>query len=466
MDPDQFRSTVVDALGVEPTDQQRALIDALCRFCSPAAPPLSVFLLNGYAGTGKTSVIAALVKALGRSNCPTVLLAPTGRAAKVLSSFAGKKAFTIHRKIYRSDMLGNTVAIAGVADNPHSGTIFIVDEASMIGSSESHSLLDDLVQYVYSGDNCRMILLGDTAQLPPVGCSESPAMSVARLSALGLRVSRAVLTRTVRQTSRSGILYNATSLRRAMKTDPLPIPQLRVTPFSDVRSISAEELQDSLSSSYSSYGINNTILITRSNKRAMEFNMAIRRTILEKEEELSRGEPLLIAKNNYFWTSKIKNADFIANGDIAIVDKIYGTEIRGLLRFADVSLTFPDRDLSFDAKIILNTLNSETAGLNPEHEQMLLRQTMATIDTGTVLSQTAQAKAMKTDPYFNALRVKYAYAVTCHKAQGGQWDSVFVDMGYISAESVTTTDFYRWLYTATSRAKKCLTYISPTIPVR
>lgn len=464
MDLDQFKAIVVDALGVEPTDQQRALIDALCRFCSPATPPLSVFLINGYAGTGKTSVIAALVKALRSVSHPTVLLAPTGRAAKVLSSFAGKKAFTIHRKIYRSDTLGNTVAIAGVADNPHHDTLFIVDEASMIGSGDDSTLLDDLVQYVYSGDNCRMILLGDTAQLPPVGCSESPAMSVARLSSIGLRVSRAVLTKTVRQTSRSGILYNATALRRAMKSDPMPVPQLRISPFKDVKAIQPEELQDALSSAYGNFGINATILITRSNKRAMEFNLAIRQTILEKEEVLSRGEPLLIAKNNYFWTSKIKNADFIANGDIAIVDKIHGTEIRNTLRFADVALTFPDRDLTFDTKIILNTLNAETAGMSPEHEQMLLRQTLS--QNSVPADAASQARILKTDPYFNALRVKYAYAVTCHKAQGGQWDSVFIDMGRIAPEAVTTPDFYRWLYTATTRARLNLTYIAPAIPVK
>lgn len=463
MDSEQFKNLVVDALGVTPTEQQRALIDALCRFCSGATPPLSVFLLNGYAGTGKTSVIAALVKALRAVRRQTVLLAPTGRAAKVLATFAGKKAFTIHRKIYRSEQMDNTVSVAGVADNPHHGAIFIVDEASMIGGGGESSLLEDLAQYVYGGDDCRMILLGDTAQLPPVGCEESPAMSVATLSRLGLRVSRAVLTKTVRQTSRSGILYNATALRRAMKLDELPVPRLRIKPFSDVKAVGSEDLEDALSSSYGKYGIEETILITRSNKRAMMFNRAIRSQILEKEEVLAKGEPLLIAKNNYFWTSKIKDADFVANGDIAIVSRIYGTEIRGYLRFADVALTFPDRDLTFDCKLILNSLDSETAGLNPEHEQALLQQTLRGVDPALLTNQASRARILKTDPYFNALRVKYAYAVTCHKAQGGQWESVFVDMGYISDEAVTTRDFYRWLYTATSRARTELTYVSPTI---
>lgn len=467
MEIGQFRQMVVDALGVEPTDQQRALIDALVRFLSGSAQSLPVFLINGYAGTGKTSVMAALVKALKAVRYPTVLLAPTGRAAKVLSSFAGKKALTIHRKIYRSETLDNRVAIAGVADNAHRNTLFIVDEASMIGGGDeqSQSLLDDLVQYVYSGDNCRMILSGDTAQLPPVGCAESPAMSVSRLHAMGLKVSRAVLTRTVRQASRSGILYNATSLRRAMQLEQLPVPKLRATPFADVDIVSGEDLQDSLSSSYANPGISETILITRSNKRAMQFNLAIRSTILEKEEVITRDEPLLIAKNNYYWTSKIKNTDFIANGDIAIVSRIYSTEIRGFLRFADVALTLPDRDLTVDVKIILNALNAETAGLNPEHEQQLLDMALRDAGPDAAGDPRIRAKALKTDPYFNALRVKYAYAVTCHKAQGGQWENVYVDMGYIPQEAVTTTDFYRWLYTAVSRARRHLYFVSPTIPV-
>ena len=461
MEFDAFRQLVVEALGVEPTDQQRALIDALCRFCSGDTPPLSVFLLNGYAGTGKTSVVAALVKALRAARRQAVLLAPTGRAAKVLSTMAGRKAFTIHRKIYRSESFDNSVAVTGVADNPHRGAIFIVDEASMIGGGEQSTLLDDLAQYVYgSGDDCRMILLGDTAQLPPVGCAESPAMTVAALRRLGLRVSRAVLTQTVRQASRSGILYNATALRRWMKADPRPVPTLRVTGFSDVKAIGGEDLEEALGSSYNRYGVNETILITRSNKRAMLFNLAIRQKILEKDIDLTCGEPVMIAKNNYFWTSKIKGADFVANGDIAVVSQIYGTEIRGFLRFADVALTM-DNGLTFDCKLILNSLNAETAGLNPEHEQWLLQQALRGAGPETLGNPRARAKLLREDPYFNALRVKYAYAVTCHKAQGGQWESVFVDMAYIPDEAATSLEFYRWLYTATSRARSELVYVAP-----
>ncbi len=449
-------------MGFPPTEQQRALIDALSRFCGDATPYNSVFLLNGYAGTGKTSVVAALVKALRAMRRPTVLLAPTGRAAKVLSGFAGKKAMTIHRKIYKG--LGDVAAVAGVSDNPHVNAIFIVDEASMIGEGEHDSLLDDLVHYVYgSGHDCRMILLGDGAQLPPVGCDRSPAMSAERLRGLGLRVTRAVITQTVRQKARSGILYNATTLRRAMNEETLPVPELRVKPFADVRAIGGEELQEALEESYARYGIDDTLLITRSNKRAMEFNLAIRKSILEKNDVISRGEPLLIAKNNYFWTSKVKGADFVANGDVVKVNKIYGTEIIGFLRFADVELSLPDRDITFDAKLILNSLNSVTAGLNPEHEQMLMTRALADLDPTSAADPAVRRRVFHTDPYFNALRVKYAYAVTCHKAQGGQWSSVFVDMANISNDAVTTLDFYRWLYTATTRARSLITYISPSI---
>lgn len=459
---DKLAEKITEEMGFVPTEQQRALIDALARFCGDTVPYNAVFLLNGYAGTGKTSVVAALVKALRAVRRPTVLLAPTGRATKVLSGFAGKAAMTIHRKIYKG--LGDVAAVAGVADNPHSNAIFIVDEASMIGEGEHDSLLEDLAHYVYgSGHDCRMILLGDGAQLPPVGCDTSPAMSADRLRALGLRVTRAVITQTVRQKARSGILYNATMLRRAMAMEQLPVPRLRIEPFADVRAIGGEELQDALISSYQDYGVDDTILITRSNKRAMEFNLAIRKTILEKDEVITRGEPLLIAKNNYYWTSKVKGADFVANGDVVRVNKIYGTEIIGFLRFADVELSLPDRDITFDAKLILNSLNSVTAGLNPEHEQMLLNRALAGLDPASAADPTVRRRIFHTDPYYNALRVKYAYAVTCHKAQGGQWQSVFVDMANISSEAVTTLDFYRWLYTATTRARTEITYISPSI---
>lgn len=467
---EEFARLVCEQMEHEPTYQQRALIEALARFCSKEASPTGVFLLNGYAGTGKTSVVGALVKALALVRRDVVLLAPTGRAAKVLSRFSGRQAYTIHRKIYQSDIAsqGRSLNLAG---NPHRNALFIVDEASMIGDSQgdgNESLLDDLAQYVYGyGDNCRMILLGDTAQLPPVGCDRSPAMSPAMLRQLGLKVTRAVLTATVRQTSDSGILYNSTLLRTIMAKSlaadpsaPLPVPELRLDSFPDVAVTTAQDLPDDLSTAYSTSGIDNTIVITRSNRRAMQFNLAIRSQILDRENFIERGEPLLIAKNNYHWAAKERRGEFIANGDIAIVNTIYGYENRGYLRFADVSITFVDRDLTLDCKLILSSLNSETSSLTPEHERMLLDLALHGASAEELNDPFRRARILKADPYYNALRVKYAYTLTCHKAQGGQWDNVFIDMAGISDDATHTVDFYRWLYTAITRATRRLTFLT------
>ncbi len=467
---EEFAQLTCNRMNHEPTHQQRALIEALARFCSRDANPLGVFLLNGYAGTGKTSVVGALVKALAAVKRDVVLLAPTGRAAKILSSFASRQAYTIHRKIYQGDIVGSSFT-GNLASNPHHNAIFIVDEASMIGNSStegSDNLLDDLVQYVYGyGDNCRMILLGDTAQLPPVGCDRSPAMSPDVLRGMGLKVTRAVLTATVRQANSSGILYNSTRLRTDMAQSlaanpdaPLLPPNLQFDSFPDVSVTTVQELEDDLSTAYSTYGIDNTILITRSNKRAMQFNLAIRSQILDKENYIERDEPLLIVKNNYHWASKVRRGEFIANGDIAVINTIYGYENRGFLRFADVNLSLLDRDLTLDCKIILSSLNSETASLTSEHEQMLLNLALRDASPDQLNDPYQRARILKSDPYYNALRVKYAYTLTCHKAQGGQWDSVFIDMVGISDEATRTIDFYRWLYTAITRATTRLTFIT------
>lgn len=461
----QFSQLVIDTLGFEPTSQQRALIGALADFCAQGAPHNSVFLLNGYAGTGKTSVIAALVKALASIRHRTVLLAPTGRAAKVMSSLAGRQAMTIHRKIYRADSADSLGLYRTPAENPHTDTIFIVDEASMIGGDENSSLLQDLISYVYgSGHDCRMILLGDTAQLPPVGCDRSPAMSAEVLKAMGLRVSRAVITSTVRQQVDSGILYNATMLRRALNADPIPPASLTVSRFDDVKAISGEDLEDALSASYSEYGIDETIVITRSNRRAMDFNLAIRNRILDKEDVITVGEPLLVAKNNYFWTAGIKGADFIANGEIAYIEHIYGTENVGYIRFADIALRLPDKDITLDVKIMLTWLTNDGDAF--DIDRFLASRALANAGADHTADDATRTKILKADPYYNALRVKYAYAMTCHKAQGGQWESVFVDTSLIQPEALSSPDFYRWLYTSTTRAKSRLTYISPSLSVK
>lgn len=470
---------MLEQMPFEPTDQQIKLTAALARFCSTQTPSDTVFILNGYAGTGKTSVIGALVRTLDRSEIGTVLLASTGRAAKVLAGFTGFPAHTIHRKIYSSASFGadGTPSVARINRNPHSDTIFIVDEASMIGSGNDSglNLLQDLVMYVYTGHNCRLILIGDTAQLPPVGSVESPAMSAPAFKEMGLKVLRATITRTVRQGRDSGILYNATALRRSMQQEPLPLPVLTATPFSDVEIVDPEELEDKLGTSYSRYGEEQTIMITRSNRRAVDFNMAIRKQIFDREEPLVKGDRLLISKNNYYWSTRARKEreegsrrfipDFLANGEAAVVNAIYGTEMYADIRFADVNLYLPESEAYIDAKIIVDSLTAETPGMPPDRLQAIGYRVIA--DAGVSnCSRTAQIDALKKSPHYNALQVKFAYAVTCHKAQGGQWESVFVDMGFIPAEAYTSTDFYRWLYTSITRASRHLSLLNPACEVK
>ncbi len=468
MDTNEFAERIYLNLPYDPNDQQIQLIAVLARFCSPQMPSDSVFLLNGYAGTGKTSLTGALVRALHEAGIPTVLMAPTGRAAKVFGAFARQPATTIHRRIYRGgDGMGGVMSGWGeVADNTFQNAVFIVDEASMIGNGggagEQSNLLEDLIHYVYSGDGCRMILLGDTAQLPPVGCVESPAMSPDVLRSYGLRVTRVVMTEVVRQDRRSGILHNATWLRKAMLRKPLPEPRLTVGRFDDVRCISGEDLEDAIAASYSEKGVAETLVVTRSNNRAVKFNIAIRSRILGRDEELCRDERLLVAKNNYLFSAKVKGLDFVANGDVACVEAIYGTEKKYGFRFADVRLRLPDRDIEFECKILLDTLVSDSAALPQERLNELYTAALNDEDLFTPSTPLrARMKILRSDPYVNALQVKYAYAVTCHKAQGGQWRDVYVDMGYIPPEAYGNMDFYRWLYTAVTRSTEMLYMVNP-----
>lgn len=485
MDVLGFGQMMLGEMPFEPTDQQIQLTAALARFCSAQTPRDTVFILNGYAGTGKTSVMGALVRSLRRVGLQTVLLASTGRAAKVLSSFTGFPAYTIHRKIYssRSFAADGTPSMARVNRNPHVNTVFIVDEASMIGEGNDGgmNLLQDLVMYVYTGENCRLILLGDTAQLPPVGSAESPAMSAAAFKQMGLKVQRATITRTVRQKERSGILYNATWLRRAMQQTELPVPQLTVSRFDDVEVVESDDLEDQLGMSFAEFGEEQTIMITRSNRRAVDFNLAIRSQIFDRLETIAKGDRLLISKNNYYWPSRYRRMvrerggdpvaecqqlpDFLANGEVAVVEDIYSTEQRGMSLFADVCLWLPEASARIDAKIALDSLTAETPGLPRETLETIGRRTLA--EAGLLDGPvTARSHALRECPYFNALQVKYAYAVTCHKAQGGQWESVFVDMGYIPPEAYQTTDFYRWLYTSVTRATRRLSLLNPSCLIR
>lgn len=456
----EFAKLILDRLPYEPTQQQEVTAQALARFCRSSASHDSVFLLCGYAGTGKTTLVSALVRALHEVEVPTVLLAPTGRAAKVLAAYADYPASTIHRKIYYPP--GQGKPFAAVMDNPHKNTLFIVDEASMIGAKDAGSdVLTDLIHYVYSGHYCRIIFVGDTAQLPPVGCENSPALRPEELRSYGLRVSRVQLTHTVRQAGSSGILFNATAQRKQMLLDPLERPYFNFN-FDDVFALPGEDLQDTIAELYSADGIDETVLITRANWRATKFNLAIRSQILDRTEELSRDELLLVAKNNYHWAAKVRELDFIANGDTARIVRIYSTEERYGFRFADVRIEFPYRSVELDCKIILECLTSDAPALTAEQQQALFD---AVYSDPALFNESTpryvRLRAMKSNPYFQALQVKYAYAITCHKAQGGQWANVIADLGGVQPEALLTMDFHRWLYTATTRATQRLFYLNP-----
>ena len=463
MTAEDFEQEIILNLPYTPNEQQKAVVGALARFCAPTAPETAVFVLNGYAGTGKTSLTGALVKALPRAGLGAVLMAPTGRAAKVFGSFAGRPAYTIHRKIYRHTPDGGSDAGPALVENRSRNTIYIVDEASMIGGEGGagrDSLLEDLV---YSGDNCRMILIGDTAQLPPVGSVESPAMEPERLRMLGLRPSRAVMTATMRQSVCSGILYNATALRRSMAAGAVEIPQLRTAGFSDVSVVSGEDLPEMLETAYARDGIEECLLISRSNRRATDYNRAIRAEVLYREELLCRDEMLIVAKNNYHWARKVKGLDFVANGDIVRVVRVYGSEWRYGFHFADVRLAIAGSggEAEFDAKLMLETLSGETAALPYERMQQLYEALVRDPEMfDAAMPYDLRARHLHDNPYWNALQVKYAYAMTCHKAQGDQWRNVFVDLSYIPDDALGM-ELYRWLYTAVSRARSHLYLIAP-----
>ena len=422
----------------------------------------SVFLLKGYAGTGKTSLIGALVKTLDQLQQKCVLLAPTGRAAKVFSHYAQHPAYTIHKKIYRQRNFSNDLDNFSLDDNLHQHTLFIVDEASMIANDGlagavfgTGRLLDDLIQYVYAGTGCRLMLIGDTAQLPPVGEEESPALSADKLRGYGMEVYEAQLTEVVRQMHDSGILWNATELRRYISEENfLTLPSVRVEGFPDIRMVSGSELIEVINDCYGQAGMDETIVVCRSNKRANIYNKGIRNTILFREDELNSGDLLMVAKNNYFWTEGCKEIDFIANGDIAVVRRVRRVREAYGFRFADVVLAFPDYDgMELEVKLLLDTLHTETPALPKELNDRLFYSVLE--DYADITVKRERMKKMKADPHYNALQVKYAYAVTCHKAQGGQWKRVFLDQGYMT-EDMLTPDYFRWLYTAFTRATEIL----------
>lgn len=445
----------------KPTGEQEITIESFVNFLfSPKTD--AIFLLKGYAGTGKTTLISALVKTLDQLKQKCVLLAPTGRAAKVFSHYAGHPAYTIHRKIYRQRTFSNELDNFVMNANLHQHTLFIVDEASMIaneglsgGMFGTGRLLDDLIHYVYAGQGCRLMLIGDTAQLSPVGEEESPALSASMLEGYGLEVTEHCLTQVVRQEQDSGILYNATSLRQYIAEEEyFSLPRIKADGFPDIRIISGGELIDTINECYDKAGMDETMIICRSNKRANLYNKGIRNTILYREDELNTGDLLMVAKNNYYWGADCKEMDFIANGDIAVVRRVRRTHEMYGFRFADVTLCFPDyNDLELDVKILLDTLHSDSPALTREESDRLFQAVQE--DYGDITVKRERMKKIKEDTWYNALQVKYAYAVTCHKAQGGQWQRVFVDQGYMT-EEMLTPDYYRWLYTAFTRATEVL----------
>ena len=459
----ELERLIGDECSFSMTEDQKQAVTAISDFlCSSVNE--GVFLLNGYAGTGKTSLVSALVRVLVRLRQNVVLLAPTGRAAKVFALNSDYKALTIHKKIYRQKTFSESLSNFSLNNNLHKHTLFIVDEASMISDSldgdmsfGSGSLLDDLIHYVYAGESCRLMMVGDVAQLPPVGGGFSPALVPDRLKKYGLKVWYSSLKTVVRQQQMSGILWNATVLRQMVLSDSYMVfPRVRFMGFPDVKRVSGDELIEQLEDSYSKCGFDQTVVITRSNKRANIYNNGIRNRILYREEELCSGDQLLVVKNNYYWASqqKVEAFEFIANGDVAEVRRVRRERQLYGFRFADVLLRFPDyEDEEIEVTVLLNTLQSETPALTREQHEKLFSEVEQ--DYADITVRRERMKKMKQDSYLNALQVKYAYALTCHKAQGGQWSHVFVDQGYLT-EDMLTPDYYRWLYTAFTRASECL----------
>jgi exodeoxyribonuclease-5 len=446
-------SSIKSQLPFEPTEQQSKLIDELGIFLMSTDKD-KVFLLRGYAGTGKTSVVSALVRALNELKQKTILLAPTGRAAKVIAGYSGYPAFTIHKKIYRQKSMSEFRFQLG--DNLNTHTLFIVDEASMISNTGTETafgsgrLLDDLVQFVYSSDGCSLLLLGDTAQLPPVMQPHSPALERDKLLGYGLKVHEFTLTHVVRQALESGILHNATLLRQLLiEEKTTEFPQFELTGFSDIRKLNGMELIDEIQRSYDGVGVEDTIVVTRSNKRANIYNNGIRARVMMKEDELTNGDLLMVTRNNYFWNKPYKEIDFIANGDILQIVRVKKHFDIYDFRFVDLTLRSLDYDWEIDARVWLDALQSDSPTQMTELNNKLFQAVWE--DYPEITTKRERMKKVLDNEFYCALQVKFAYAVTCHKAQGGQWKKVFVDPGQVAEEQLNS-DFYRWLYTALTRA--------------
>lgn len=457
---DFLTGKIREKLGFVPTGDQQNALTRMVQFMYDRDPH-SVFILKGYAGTGKTSLLSAVVKAFRELKQRFVLLAPTGRAAKNFSVLADYPAYTIHKRIYREEAFGEEAFT--INNNLTPKTLFIVDEASMIYNQGvsgtmfgTGRLLNDLLGYIYSAQGCKVIFSGDAAQLPPVGEEESPALSADVLARYGFKVWEAELTQVVRQKEDSGILYNATALRRLIADGncfELPRFDLR---FKDIRRLPGNELVETLEGCYYHDGEDDTMIVCRSNKQATIYNNGVRNRILDREEELSPGDRILIVKNNYYWPEKnqCREVRFIANGDMAVVRRLrHVRELYGF-HFADATLTFPDyNNCEMEVTVLLDTLQTDAPALTKEQNERFYQGISE--DYADITLKKERIKRMKDDRYYNALQIKYGYAVTCHKAQGGQWSNIFLDQGYLT-EEMLTPEYFRWLYTAMTRASRTL----------
>ncbi|MBK7214873.1 MAG: AAA family ATPase [Bacteroidales bacterium] len=462
----EFRNLILKQFPYSPTQGQEVLIRQLAEFIVSDHAQLPAFLLEGYAGTGKTTLVSALVNVLHKAGYEAVLLAPTGRAAKVFSGYAGRPAYTIHKKLYRMKAGADGSMSMVLMQNKLEHAVFIVDEASMIpdhnSSNESgfiqpRSLLDDLIEYIYTASSCKLILLGDQAQLPPVGIPVSPALNAELLkSSYFLDLDRHCLTEVVRQALESGILSNATGIRNKIGSEGPILPIFGTeNKFPDVISVQGGDMLEALMQAYSDFGQENTVVITRSNKRANLFNQAIRQRILFRDHEISAGDHLMVVKNNYFWLPEDSKAGFIANGDLIEVMRIGRITELYSFRFAEVTMRmvdYPDEP-TLDVMLLLDTLDTETPSLAYTESRKLYDEVAA--DYEEITSKRKKLAAIRANPYYNALQVKYAYSLTCHKTQGGQWDAVFIEKGYLT-EEMLNTEYLRWLYTAVTRASKRL----------
>jgi len=446
---------IVKAFSFDPTEGQRSAISSLAELVTDERP-FYILKMHGFAGTGKTTLVSAFVRVLLGMEMKVELLGPTGRAAKVLSAYSGEIALTVHKKIYRQKTADDYVSKFSLDRNLSNDTIFIVDEASMIADSSNDSnsfgtgnLLEDLISYVKSGRGCKLILVGDSAQLPPVGKENSPALDRKTLSYYA-DVEEVWLRDVVRQAAASGILENATVIRSMIENEEVRLPQIALDGFDDIERIAGVDLIEKISDTYDKVGIEDTIIVCRSNKLANRYNQGIRGQILYREEELVRGDLLMVVKNSYFWTEGFKELEFIANGDIAEVMRIRRYHERYDFRFAEVTVRLVDYgDLEVDCYIMLDALMSDSAALSYDQGRTFYQKVSE--DYLHIASKQKRYKEMRRDPFYNALQVKYANAVTCHKAQGGQWKTVFVDQGYF-VDDMVSKEYLRWLYTALTRA--------------